>query len=432
MPPYFSLECRCWMRRRRSFRRSTRGSTHNSLKFQGLDASYALGTGSERFCGSDCRSIDFRLKILDSKNLPGPGALTETLESRSESTIGKCRAASLCCSPILFPEIVEADLLFHQLFTGGNVLGDVPEQEIRQGAAVFFWTNQRRLAFDAYHLGCVGDYGLEVSDVVDQLHIQCLLAGPDFAVCDWLYGVVLQPAAIGDGLDELSEHVVDQALHVGLLGGSEIARGIAGIFELAGFDDDVFELGPFQQVTVVDPLGDDADRSDDAALVRINLVGSRGYVERAAGSDRFDRDNNFLLLLVANALYFAVDLLGCGDTSAGRVHVKDNRFDRRVLAEFLQLVHDRLRGKDDAFEVDDADAISEAAETRVLPAGRMQGEIDEGEDGQHEEEKCSSSDEDPEQGARTSFRHGESLALGGSGRIKRMRRYRVITLSAER
>src|SRR5690242_944875 len=77
-----------------------------------------------------------------------------------------------------------------------------------------------------------------------------------------------------------------------------------------------------------------------------------------------------------------------------------------------------MRGEDDPFEVDYADAISEATKARGFAAARMQREIDEGEDGQHEEEKCSSSDEDPEQSARTSFRHGESLALAGSGGTK--------------
>ena len=51
--------------------------------------------------------------------------------------------------PKLFPKIVEADLLLHQLLATGNVLRDIAEQKIHQRASIFLRTHQSRLARDS-------------------------------------------------------------------------------------------------------------------------------------------------------------------------------------------------------------------------------------------------------------------------------------------
>ena len=42
--------------------------------------------------------------------------------------------------------------------------------------------------------------------------------------------------------------------------------------------------------------------------------------------------------------------------------MQDDRLDRRVVAEFLELSHDRLGRKDDAVEIDNPNAVAKAAD----------------------------------------------------------------------
>ena len=82
--------------------------------------------------------------------------------------------------------------------------------------------------------------------------------------------------------------------------------------------------------------------------------------------------------------------------------MQDDGFDRRVVAKFLELPHNGLRRENDAVEIDHANAIPEPAESG-LSAGSMQRQINQSKDGQHEEEKCSAANQNPEQCARTSL-----------------------------
>src|SRR5579872_1250729 len=110
----------------------------------------------------------------------------------------------------LLPQIIEPDLLFHELLAAGDVLRDIAEQQIHERAAIFLWTHQRWLTRDVYHLRGIGHNGLEVSDIVDQFHGLSLFAGPDLAVGNGLHVVVLQAATVGNCLYELPKHVIDQ------------------------------------------------------------------------------------------------------------------------------------------------------------------------------------------------------------------------------
>jgi len=73
----------------------------------------------------------------------------------------------------------------------------------------------------------------------------------------------------------LSEHVIDERLHVSLLGRGQVAGGISCVLKFPGLDYDIFQLGPFQKIAIVSPLRDYTDGTDDAALVGVNLVGGR-------------------------------------------------------------------------------------------------------------------------------------------------------------
>ena len=80
--------------------------------------------------------------------------------------------------------------------------------------------------------------------------------------------------------------------------------------------------------------------------------------------------------------------------------MEDDGLDRIVIGKLFELGHDNFRRNDDAFQVHDTDLVSKAAERRGPLAG-VQGEIDQGKDGQHEEEECPSANQDPEQGSRS-------------------------------
>ena len=82
-------------------------------------------------------------------------------------------------------------------------------------------------------------------------------------------------------------------------------------------------------------------------------------------------------------------------------------------ANFFSCPTHWLRRKNHAVKIDHADAVAEAAK-RGFVAARVQRQIDQRKDGQYKEEKRSSSDQNPKQGAGTSFSHGESLAPGDS------------------
>src|SRR6185503_20022720 len=259
--------------------------------------------------------------------------------------------------------------------------------------------NQSWLAADVHGLRGFQNGGPEVANPVDEVHSQRLLASPDEAIGNGLYIIDFGVAAIRHRLNKLTVHVVDQSLHVRAFFGSELAGGIAGVLELADFQQFRLELGPAHQVAVVDPLSNDANRTHHAAAIRIDLVGSRGDVVSAARANCLDRRDDVFLLLVANALDLAIDFFGRGHATAGRVHVDDDGLDRVVISQLAQLFH-RFRGaEDDTVEIDDTDLIAE--EARLLSTC-MEGEKHQREHGQDKEEERSSSNQYPEPYARTS------------------------------
>src|SRR5207249_6561362 len=183
-----------------------------------------------------------------------------------------------------------------------------------------------------------------------------------------------------------------------LLGGSEVARGRAGVLEGACLEGDVLQLGPAEQVSIIDPLGNHSNGAHDAAVIGINLVGGRCHIIGAARAHAFNGGDYALLLFVAKALDGAINFFGSGYSAARRIHVDDDRLDGIILAEFLELGNDRARIKNNSFEVHDADLVTEAMKRGAFPAG-MEHKVDQREDCQYEKEESSASDHDPKQRA---------------------------------
>ena len=77
--------------------------------------------------------------------------------------------------------------------------------------------HQRRLAADSHRFRRLCHGRLEISDSIDQLHRHRLLPGPNLAIGNRFHIFDLHGAAVRHCLHELSEHVVDERLHVDLL-----------------------------------------------------------------------------------------------------------------------------------------------------------------------------------------------------------------------
>ena len=165
---------------------------------------------------------------------------------------------------------------------------------------------------------------------------------------------------ISHRLHKLAVHVIDQRLQVSALSGSHVTARVAGVFQRADLQHFGLELGPAQQVAVIDPLGNHSDRTNHAAIVGINLIGRRRNVVRPTGPHRADRRHDALMLFVAQAFHFPINLLRGGHAAAGRIHLQDNGFDRIVVSELLKLRHDNARIQDHAFQFDDSNLVAKA------------------------------------------------------------------------
>ena len=122
-------------------------------------------------------------------------------------------------------------------------------------------------------------------------------------------------------------------------------------------------LAQLHEVAVVGPLHDDADGADDGGVVGVDFVAAAGDVVGAGCADGFDRGDDGLVLVLADADDLVVDLLRGSGATAGRVDVEDDGFDGGVVAELAQVGVDFVGVGDDAVDVDDADlGAAEAVE----------------------------------------------------------------------
>ena len=153
---------------------------------------------------------------------------------------------------------------------------------------MLFRMHQHGFALDAHALGGFLDRHLEIAEFIHQLERKRLPPGPNSAIGNFLDLIHLQLAAIGNRLNELLVHVINESLKINLLFRRHLARGIAGIFQRAGFKSNVFQLCPFQQVFVIQPLRNHSNAAHNAGRIGVNFVRAGSYVVSAAGAHRFD------------------------------------------------------------------------------------------------------------------------------------------------
>src|SRR5882724_2034411 len=301
-------------------------------------------------------------------------------------------------------------MLVQELLATGQPLGDVPKEQIEDGLAVLVGMYQDRLAGYTDCLGRVVHCRFEVGDLIDHVHRQGLLTRPDPTISERLDVFHLGMAPVGHGFNELTVHVVDQGLQVCPLLWSHVPRRVARALVFADGQHLGLQMGPAHELAVVDPLGDDTDRSHHAAVIGINLVGRGRDVVSAAGAHGFDRGYNVFLLLIADAFDLAVDLFRRSHTATRRIDMNNDGFDGVVIAEFLNLLYHRAGVENDAFQFDHANLVPKTGTQRGVVSTCMQGEIDQRKHGQHEEEEGSPPDEYPKKSPRTSvFTHTDGI-----------------------
>src|SRR5580658_1715757 len=214
--------------------------------------------------------------------------------------------------------------------------------------------------------------------LVDQVQRQRLLAGPNLSRSQRLDIPGGQMTAVRNIRDELPVHVVDQPLEIDPFLRRHGVRRITGVFQRAGMDDFRLQLGPREQIAVVGPLHDDADGTDHAGVVGVDFARRRGNVVCAAGPHALNRGNHRLLLFIANAQHFVVNLLRSRCPAARRVDVQNDGLDGAVLIVLTKLVDRGIGRKDFDIYVDNADVVvAEGSESVVLAAEGARGGIHE-------------------------------------------------------
>ena len=138
------------------------------------------------------------------------------------------------------------NLLFHETFRLRDVLRHVPHQQVHQGAACFR-THQPWFTLNIHHLGGFCDRSENHPRYRSASSTARLLSCPDFPFAIDFTSSYFEPAAIGNCLDKLPEHIVDERLHVCLLRGSQIARRIARVFNSPVLMTTSFNLAHFKR-----------------------------------------------------------------------------------------------------------------------------------------------------------------------------------------
>ena len=230
-------------------------------------------------------------------------------------------------------------------------------------------------------------------------------------------------AAGSDIGDELAIHVIDERLEIGGFFRSHVVGGVARILELAGVNDDRFQLGPLHEVAVVGPLHDDPDGADDGSLVGVDLVAGGGDVVGPGGADGLDGGDDGFVGIVPDAEDFVVDFLRGGGVTAGRIDVEDDGFYVGVVGKFAELDVDFFGVEDDSVEIDDGDGIGRegaGSGVRAVQNGMDESPEEQGEDGDRAE-----NDEGPEPAGAAHRKvcrgsiSGSGISVGGRGLLRR-------------
>src|SRR5262245_17127895 len=184
------------------------------------------------------------------------------------------------CAPLsgLFPAILELKGRSGRLERSA---GDDPAQvgageQVQNRSSSRFWRrNDARLASDPREFGRGFQRDFVSAQLIDESLFKRLFTGENAAVRKLLDAFSRQLfTPVGNRVDELIQHLIDQFLQVFPLFWRDLPRRISNVLELTALYDLGFELGPFEQVPVVDPFGDDAYRTGDSPRICNDLIGS--------------------------------------------------------------------------------------------------------------------------------------------------------------
>ena len=134
---------------------------------------------------------------------------------------------------MLLPHVVEAGSLIQQLAEVGKKVFPVVGEDGEEAAFIFCRPSNSGLAGDASFFGGVHESDAEATHFIDQTERKGLLAGPDLASGEGLDLVVGGVTGGGHVVNELSEHVIDKGLKVGLFLWGKVAAGVAGVLQFA-------------------------------------------------------------------------------------------------------------------------------------------------------------------------------------------------------
>ena len=130
---------------------------------------------------------------------------------------------------MLLPHEIKAGSVIEWLAGVGKQVFAIVGEHGEEAAFIFCGTGNVGLAGDPNVFGGVHQGDAKASDLVDQAERKGLLAGPYLPGGEGLDLVVGGMAAGSDVVDELTEHVIDKRLEVGLLLRGNVAAGIARV-----------------------------------------------------------------------------------------------------------------------------------------------------------------------------------------------------------
>src|SRR5262249_2807349 len=133
-------------------------------------------------------------------------------------------------------------------------------------------------------LGCEIHRVLKIARFVDELALLCISSCKYTPVSNGADFLQVQFATRGYRLNELYVHVVNQALKILTFILSDRPRRRSSILELAGFENDIFQLRPLQQIRIVHPLCNHSDATHNSSRIRDNFVGCAGDIKSTRGA----------------------------------------------------------------------------------------------------------------------------------------------------
>lgn len=175
-----------------------------------------------------------------------------------------------------------------------------------------------------------------VAGSIDEVGLGGVLSRDDASIGERIAKLVIRDVGTGffDDFEKALVGLIDHALDEFFFVWSHFATAAEGVFEFAAGEDDGFHAQLLEEVLVVHGGDDDSDATGHGGAVGEDFVGPAGDVEASRGGhgvhvddDRFD---------LGGLLDVMVNGVCCGDFPAGRVHAKDDGFNRFIEASPFQ------------------------------------------------------------------------------------------------